>query len=317
MSQQLQLTTSLDVSQQRTLDSITSILANKYTRQDESWPPLVELACGNMKTALADLSGSESTTQFRTLQIGLSFAAGALPNYDKHLQKLVHMLIEVPSHPTLGLYAAREFGTLVVRKAELTPENHAVSKRLWKQWTYTQLVKPMLEKAFPFDRTLPEGHNYAVAVMSILKHLPFEIYEDDGDSVVRIAIPALTSLGVGPDVEASLKILLQVLENKPEVLKQRINAIVKSALELYEKAKDGAKEEQGGSVAGLVTRVNPPAYRKLALELIARLPLKFEERHLLSYVAKLQRLLSLACGDSVREVRQAALKARVNWATVN
>ncbi|KAJ2906082.1 hypothetical protein MKZ38_003119 [Zalerion maritima] len=306
-----------EIPQQKSANSIVCILANKYNRKAEDWPALVAVFTDKVSSIITNTDSSNLGSQLRLLQTCVAFAAGALLNYDKQVSQLVGKLVEIPSHPTIGLYAAREFSHILSPREALTPANHAASKLLGKQWAYTQLAKPMFEKAAPFSKEVPEGHNYAVATMDILKHLPFALYEDDGDSVVRIALPALSTLGVGPDVEAALNILLQFVEHKPDVLKQRLNAVIKGSLDLVNEAKGGKKETREDDVSGVATKVNPPVYRKLALILIACLPLKFEERHLLSHAPKLQRTLAFSCGDPVREVRQAALRARVSWSSIN
>ena len=275
----------------------------------------MELARANVLEALAETL--EPVDQFRRLQICVAFAAGALPNYDKNLVVLMTALGQVPGNPVLGLHAARAFGTLGQVDSRNCRRDHAVKKRLWKQWLYIQLVRPIIASAYPVDQNASNGHNYAVAAMSILQHLPFHIYEDDADNVIRIAIPQLTRPAANTDVEAALKILHNILEHKPEILEQRINAVINGSIELLSAAENGKKVDMPRKVPELSYVVNPPAYRRLALGLVSRLPLKFEERHLLPHARKLQRDLALASGDMVREVRQAALKARVNWAKID
>ena len=267
---------------------------------------------------LEALTGTpEPASRFRRLQTCIAFAAGALPNYDKNLVALITVLGQVPGDPVLGLHAARALGTLAQFDRRNCRQDHAVRKRLWKQWLHTQLVRPMIASAYPTHHNVSNGHNYAVAAMSILQHLPFQIYEDDADNMVRIAIPQLTRPPANTDVQAALKILHEILEHKPEILEQRINAVINASIELLSAAENWNKADVPRELTELSYVVNPSAYRKLALSLVSRLPLKFEERHLLPHARKLQRDLALASGDAVREVRQAALKARVSWAKID
>ena len=89
---------------------------------------------------------------------------------------------------------------------------------------------------------------------------------------------------------------------------------------VYEGSLSGSQNKSEGQVRLPTTPkkdLNLVTSRKLALQALGALPKKFEERYLLPYVLQLRRMLALACGDPVREVRQVARLARGNWAKVS
>jgi DNA repair/transcription protein MET18/MMS19 len=54
----------------------------------------------------------------------------------------------------------------------------------------------------------------------------------------------------------------------------------------------------------------------MVLELLREMPSKFEERHLLPFSPSMRRMLAVACGDDMREVRSVAIAARTSWANL-
>lgn len=220
-----------------------------------------------------------------------------------------------------GEQMARALGMIVSPKEHLSPENHAVIKTIYKQWVYARLVKTLIPSAFPVSQDAPRNTIYTISILSILRHTPFAVYEDDLDQLVRILIAAVVALPDWADIEVSLRILIEVVDAKAPVLADHLKALVDGAVKTLTTASSRKPKDAGADVASKPAarpsdRGSPKGCRKQALVLLSRLPTKYDERHLLPYCPSLTRILAAACGDRVREIREVAQVARENWSNV-
>lgn len=307
--------------------TVCAVLANKYKGGQSTFDP----ECETMKRVLS-FWGEQLKTATNTDDtdpaifevyntVAMHTIAGACARQDKNVLSLVPILHEAIASPgPNGAIVARTIGGLVKTNELLTAENHAVVKRFYKQWAYTHFAKPLYDLALPTgdEDTAFAAGRYTTAILSLVSNCPFGVYQEDLPALVRLLITALNnnnnSSGQGditqPQVATSLEVLVEILANEPEALKEHLKAIITAGMKTYEEATTK-------STGNKVLARNLAAARKLTLQLLGAIPKKFEERHLLPYALPMQRMLAMASGDKSREARKVALMARENWAKIS
>jgi DNA repair/transcription protein MET18/MMS19 len=211
---------------------------------------------------------------------------------------------------------ARNMGILVQPNSLLTADNHGIIKRFHKQWAYSLLVKPLYEMVLPASHESARTTGYLAAILSMVRNCPLEAYADDVEKLVRVVVIALgnpvATLSAADDTLSqalsALHVLGEILHKEPEPLTDHLKALITGVVAIYTencqpRSKGDAKTEGAQC-------------RTMALQVLGAMPNKFEERHLLAYAPRMQRMLAAATGDAVREVRKVALQARKTWGTV-
>ncbi|KAF5023636.1 hypothetical protein F66182_4305 [Fusarium sp. NRRL 66182] len=286
--------------------SILTILANKY--KIETLPSLVA-ALEQRTASLLTASSSENET-VRLEQITSIFAlvAGMVRRYSgKEAKALLEVVKESPKDPELGPELARRLEMIVAPQQPLAKENYAIVKPLWTQKVYFQLVDPMLQAATGKDADVQDQQvkaSYSTAVLLMVKHMNFPIYEADADSILRISIAVAQNSGIGPETKAALDVLKNTLTEAPEKGKGHIRSIIKICSGVF-------SHKPASTTIDLETE---GACGKLALEIVGGLPNMYDSQHLLPHARQLQRELTLVCGHRLREVRKTARLARAAWA---
>ena len=296
-------------------NAIVTILANKYRggpstadperltfkRVLEFWKSRIQ------EDAAAPPSGDKSTSQEPFNNQALAVMAGSIARQDRDTLCLLPLLNgAVEGDEPSDKVTARSMETLIREKNFLTKESHAVIRPLYRQWAYAHLVKPLYALALPVNQSQPQAENYTVAILSILKHCPFTVYGDDVEPLVRLLITSLVKFHTLPDLLAALQILLEVLRNDPDAVKEHLKAVIEAVVKVHQFT-FGASSARNSAA---------PGCRKLVLQLLAELPGRFEVRQLLPHAPQMQRMLATASGDPFREVRRAALAARESWMRV-
>jgi DNA repair/transcription protein MET18/MMS19 len=296
--------------------SVALILTNKYkggpSTADPESQTMKKVLCTWSDELKASAASDIDLGAFESLNtIAMHIFAGAVARQDKNVLDLVPVMKEAIASEHIGEIFSRSLGVLVKDSELLSTENHAVVRRFYKQWAYSQVAKPLYPLALPSENGPAATARYRAAILSIVSNCTFNIYEADVEPLIRLVIMTLggrTNISV-EQIAAALEVLVEILANEPDALKNHLKAIVNGIMGVYEeslfKAQASTKKDLGQTSA-----------RKLVLQALAAIPKKFEERYLLSHSPKLQRMLALACGDPVREVRQAARLARGNWAKV-
>ncbi|KAI1107651.1 Dos2-interacting transcription regulator of RNA-Pol-II-domain-containing protein [Jackrogersella minutella] len=276
-------------------------LMNIWDRNNESVPKLdVHTGIFIFRSILHYLAGD--VARFRSS-----------PAAQNSLLKLV--CNKAPLEPVVGRQLAKSFEVLVSPKECLEKENHAIRKRLSGEWLYFQAVQPYLKDCFPtsgLDETATV--NRAVSVFAVLKHLRYEQYASDIGQIVRIGIRSLSTFESGIEMESCLNVLLQILEKEPDALKEHLGGLISGIITVYETArKTPTTTEAGEDPTAKATGKGRVLCRKFALQFFQKLPQSYEAQYLVPYRQQLLRPLSMACGDSVREIRRTALAARKAW----
>ncbi len=301
---------------------IGAILSNKYlgglgTADPESKTLKTVLEFWGKQLASGTSLEYGSDLPFRAYSaVGFYILAGAFVRMDRTAVKLVPAIHEAVASPHKnGDVVANSCSILIRSIPFLSTENHAVVKPLFKQWLYSHMVKPLYSKALPPAKGL-EASRCTVAILSIVEHCPFSVYEADLDPLVRLLVTAMSQPAGAAEASsltqatAALHILLDILSSDPSALLPHLNTLVNGAVQLHSTASTLSNN------AALRKDPTLAACRRLALQLLGALPGKFEERHLLSHAPQTQRMLAKASGDPARDVRKVALVARETWAKV-
>ncbi len=311
--------------------SVGLVLANKYKGGPSTSDPesqTIQKILGFWANQLRQQSTSEETNfeTFASLNtIAMNIIAGAIARQDKNVLDLIPVLKEAIAGDTASSeIVARSVGILVKDNDLLSAENHAVVRRFYKQWVYSHFAKPLYALALPGKEGHTAAKRYRTAILAIVSNCSFSVYEADLEPLTRLLITTLSDSSgssgqTSPEqLVSALEVLVEILSNEPDVLKSHLKAIVSGALDAYDAClPENFNKAKGAAPSSAAKRdLGSTTARKLVLQALGALPKKFEERHLLPYAPRLQRTLALTCGDPIREVRQIARLARVNWAKV-
>ncbi|KAH6604323.1 hypothetical protein Trco_007769 [Trichoderma cornu-damae] len=307
--------------------SILTILANKY--KIESLGYLMARLEGRLDTALENVQNPlnsdglsrslEQVSSIYAIVSGLIRRPGGA-----QARSLIQRLRDAPENATAGHLLARRLEMLVAPQKFLSKDSFAIANPLWTQKIYFELVKPMLEMATSQDaeaRSHILRTHFRIGVLSMVKHMPFSIWEDDCAEILRAAMASQQNLGPGPDALPALEILKIILRESPDKAQGHIKSLIDVSLPCF--SSKAALERK---------RPNwlPPYYAcppkmqpdtevdcgRLALEVVGALPRLFDAKYVVPFVPKVRRELSLACGHPVRDVRRLARAAHVAWTEI-
>ncbi|KAI0426931.1 Dos2-interacting transcription regulator of RNA-Pol-II-domain-containing protein [Xylaria sp. FL1042] len=323
------------------MDALVCILSNKYdTKKDntlleqriQTQQPLVTM----IHDLLDNYQAGDIDSKLRIFRSVLHYLAGdvAHPLTGPGDQNTLLTLI-VENGTTdimMGRLLAQNLGLLVMPRDCLSDDNHPIRKKLGSGWFYHRNVVPYLDRCFPEPGIAErETVNRAVGIFSILRHLDYKIYASDAGRIVRVGIRSLSTFKVGVETESLLVVLLHILEKDPGELRGHLAALIQGLVAIYGMARnvaDAAKfdpnaggKEGGGADAyrSKASRISardrdPIATRMYTLQFFQKITeSKYDAHLLLPYRRDLLRPLATACGDSVREIRRMALKARIAW----
>lgn len=305
--------------------SILALLANKHNIEAE------DSVMANLETSLEKAlqntkESSDDASLAANLETCLSIFAligGLLRRYSGiKVKALIQRLCTAPNDARSGYQLGRGLEVIVAPQRFLTKENFAVVRLLWLQKVYIELIKPMLEVALGNDSTITDPlikTNFSVAVLLMVKHLSFSIYEEDADKILRIAIGIAQNIGTGPDGMAALQVIKNILVEASEKAQDHLRSLVKICTGIFTSRGPSSNRPDWLPVeygAGFTSLEVQAGCGKIALEIVGGLPRMFETRYLLAYEPQVQRDLSTACGHRVRELRSTARYARGAWADV-
>jgi DNA repair/transcription protein MET18/MMS19 len=290
--------------------SILTILSNKYKIETlEHLMKIIDTRADTLTEQLQSEPGHAAAAHH--LDALAAIAAGMLRrNAGKQAQSLLRVLKaslqSTTSPPSAG--AARRLEALVVPQDILSKENFAVVRPLWTQKTYFDVVKPLLATALkPNENSTQDVRaNVSAAVLLMVRHMDFTVYENDAEDILRVAISVAqrgistaTSGGSSADVRASLHVLKDILVADKDKGRLHLKSIVSICVDIFSRTASGVRPD--------------PHCVKLSLEITGGLPNMFEAQHLLMYRPRVERELALACGNPVREARRTARLAREAW----
>ncbi|KAI1821928.1 Dos2-interacting transcription regulator of RNA-Pol-II-domain-containing protein [Xylaria intraflava] len=324
------------------MTALLCILANKFDAKKS--PVLMEHRLqtqARLSTSLIWLLGhrqnpGDAAHKLRVFRCALHYLAGDGGRLYTGEGQNPLLLLTTQAGPVdvmMGRQLAQNLGLIVLRRECLSDLNHGVCKKLSSGWVYHQTVQPNLTRCLPGPGVEErEATNRAVATFSILRHLEYAHYSSEVVQIVRIGIRSLSTFRVGVETESLLAVLLCILEKDPVELREHIAALIQGLTAIYSMARNVADAAQfepgtvelsaskkGEEYHSKASRVNakdrdPIATRMYTLQFFLKLAQGAYEVHLLlPHRGELLRPLAGACGDSVREIRRTALKARQAW----
>ncbi|CRK26929.1 hypothetical protein BN1708_000715 [Verticillium longisporum] len=303
--------------------AILTSLANKCVAADMT--DILESLNSQIELAISPCSDTEAgpPDDNRALIARPVFAAvaGILRKYKGgYLGKVIAGIIKGPADQKIGHVLARRVGLLFRDQGCLQKEyNPKLFSPLWRQRAYVEIIKPMLAKAWGIgtnsqDNTLITA-NYSIAVLSATQWLDYTVYEEDADDLIRLIICVAHNIGAGPDLEAGLTVLLRICSSAPDKVKPFAKSVIRECSAVLEGK--GESRTEDWMPAGFhqldPTGRSSKQSRRLAVKLLGALPAYCERGDLLSAASAVRRSLARASGDSVREIRRAALEARAAW----
>ncbi|OLN81119.1 MMS19 nucleotide excision repair protein-like protein [Colletotrichum chlorophyti] len=317
------------------LDVIVNMMEHQinFAVGDGTLSDQLEQETGFLENEANRIRGEDTNTSRASLARSVyAVTAGILRRYQGNTLKRVFSAIHLgPASKTIGNILARNLEFIFAPQPVLSKAFYGEIKPLWLQRAYFELIKPMLPKAWPAGSNSPDdmlvAANYSIAVLAAVKHIPFAVYEDDVEDLIRIALCAIRYLPPLDDVQAGLSVLVEITEKSPDRAKPFLKSIIEACMSVFARA---ASQPTKGELQGVELSWMPQNYvpqvdssharaqcRSIVVRLLGVLPQLFEHRHLLDSAAHGRRMLSQASGDSVREVRKAALHARQNWENVH
>lgn len=302
--------------------SILTILGNKYNIEtlDSLITPL-ERQTSNL-LGQEGASNEDDASRLEQLTAIYAIAAGMLRRYSgKQAKPLLQLLKEAPKDPKIGHHLGRRLEMITAPQKPLAKENYAIVKPLWMQKVYFELVNPMLQAALGTNSDIQDPlikTNFSIGVLLMVKHMTYAIYEADADKILRIAIGIAQNIGAGPDVQAALDVLKNILVEASEKGQDQLRSIIKICIATFSnkatsthKRPDWLPEDYASGANDLE---NQAGCGKMALEIIGGLPKMFESQYLVPHAPQVQRELTIACGHQVRDLRRTARLARQAWA---
>ncbi|KAK6221039.1 hypothetical protein LQW54_001612 [Pestalotiopsis sp. IQ-011] len=303
------------------MDSMLTVLFNKY------FDTRPRCTIGDLLGFFDMIQQGENAgaDQVLTYRTALHVMAGYVTNYNSNRgdNALLGDLAEFgPADEHQGRQIARCFGILVSPKDYLTKKGNAKLKPLRGQWLYHQIVQPNLLEcipAIPGPATNIAAANRSVFVFAILEHIDYSVWRPDAKSILLIVIRSLQVFGISEDINSVLSVLLKILSEDADLVKEHLVRLITSTLAVYEMARnvfDASTFAENGSKR--LTKREAAMCRRSCIEFLSRLPHEFSAvpHKLLPERQAVLRGLSTACGDPVREVRELAIVARRHWANL-
>jgi DNA repair/transcription protein MET18/MMS19 len=308
-----------------------AVLANKYQPSPSTFT-FKQVVQFWRDRIVQDLPSWNPPTQVMlTFDIGrvLDILIGAARRQEKEVLGLipfVHKLLGIPDFP--GDAVAEEMGRLIGEEEVLQSEGHAVIKPLYRQWVYAHVVKPMYEHAFPIKSDASEAvttaaERHTAAILLMLKHCPFAVYEPDTDRLVSMILVVLKTMHEGEFTRLALGLLHEIMRNDHKALRYHIRAIIDALTEVYKahlgppKATAGTENKELEHIAASKKDKRPlskaAACRREALEMLGDMAELFEDRYIMPFRGTMNQFLNSCCGDPVRELRWIAHQSRDKW----
>ena len=304
--------------------SILTTLANKFNI--ETLENLIATLEQHARKLLAlegdDSSNDDTSRRLEQITSIYAIAAGILRRYaGKPAKGLIQLLKEAPKDPKIGQHLARRLEMIVVPQKPLTKENYAVVKPLWMQKVYFELVNPLLQTAIGANPDVQDPlikTNFSIAVLLMVKHMGFPIYEADADKIFRVAIGIAQNIGAGSDVRAALEVLKNTLVEAPEKGQDHTRSIINICVASFSSIQATPRKRPEWLPADYVSGTNHAETQagcgKMSLEIIGGLPKMFESSQLVPHARQVERELTIACGHQMRDLRRSARLARQGWA---
>jgi hypothetical protein len=291
-------------SERHVRNCIMTVVSNKFTAsiRPTEWEGLVASIIAKIP-----LNTDLSLTTYQYSRI-IAFATGAIARLDKSARPILHALISAPSRAGRdGSEMARRIGELVRAREQLSTSQHVIIKPLYIQWVYAHTVLPLLPVALPSNSSY-QSNATTIIIISVLRQTDVSMYTGETESLLRILVAALSILDDWMVVDMVVAVLSKMADARSNGLEAHLEAMIKGMTKAFNMARP--------ATTGTTDVKQLAACRFRIVEFFSRLPLALEQRYLRFYAASVNRLLAIACGDRVRQTREAAQAARHRWGRI-
>ncbi|KAF8476066.1 RNAPII transcription regulator C-terminal-domain-containing protein [Kalaharituber pfeilii] len=261
-----------------------------------------------------------SPSKENSIRINFWLAKALVMKGDKLADRLILDLVDLLADPKYGALAARGFAVLLGEDEVLGRSNWAVQRGLSRQKTFTLCVPRLVErfKSTSTPASTPAGGeagtkpNYLVALASILKHVPSQIFLPllPQLDLIPMLLQSL-DLSIDPTDPTSVAVKLATLSTlsvtileSPEAVHEHIDSLIKRLLVAATYVPQG----DGGP---------SPKVRKAALECLRLFPGAMRKEEVMRFKRRVVRgLVDAGLDDPRRGVRRCAVDCRRVWEDV-
>ncbi|KAH9826700.1 Dos2-interacting transcription regulator of RNA-Pol-II [Teratosphaeria destructans] len=207
----------------------------------------------------------------------------------KYIQSLLSLLANADKS------TARRFATLLAPDDILSKENHCLVSGLYRQKVFGQAVPPLTESIRTAD--LAKKPNYVIALLGILRWLPYSILEP---SLASLGPPLLQALDLTDTADHEIKasalcIFESVLLHDSAILAEHTASLITRLLNLTS------------------TSSNNAIVRARALQCLALVPKQLKREAVVPYRRQVVKRLMPCLDDAKRVVRSEAVRCRTGW----
>ncbi|KAF1813660.1 ARM repeat-containing protein [Eremomyces bilateralis CBS 781.70] len=211
-------------------------------------------------------------------------------------RKLIPILPELRKlllDPEYGRPVARGFATILQSDDFLTKENHCKISPLYRQKAFSLIVPP-LTTSFKEESDAIK-RNYLVAIMSIVKSLPYSVIESDLPSLLPLILQMLDLADEEATKVAAVETLGLILTENSAAMASYLSSLIPRLL------KAASSKSNSGAV------------RETSLRCLANIAAAFSVDAVIPFRKSVIKELTRPLDDSRRAVRAAAVKCRTKW----
>ncbi|KAI5816584.1 RNAPII transcription regulator C-terminal-domain-containing protein, partial [Pyronema omphalodes] len=192
----------------------------------------------------------------------------------------------------LGASCARGFQLLLSPSPDLSKENHAILRLLYKQRVFSQVVPLLIDGFKQSDST--SKPNFLIALSNIIRYVPSSIITPELPKLLPLLLQSMDLEDTGVKA-ATIETLLVTISESADVVKEHLGSVVSRLLKATE------------------APANPVRVRIMALRCIKAFPTALRRELLLPYKRQVVKMLTGALEDPRRNVRKEAVEARGVW----
>lgn len=224
-----------------------------------------------------------------------------------------------PRDPVSGHHIARATEVLFASNDALQPELHSYnSNGLWLQRAYHMFVESWIGDALPATEEKVPATNCTIAALGALVNMPMTIWEDKKEAVIKMCLCVMTTLPVGPDLARAIQLLTGIHDTSPEAVSPFLDSVIINCVRVLQIGGDSSVPDwlpedflPAAEAQAARGRVNLACVR-----LLGDVALKQDRAKMAYHANGVCRELGLVSAMRVREIRNAAIKARQAWAVV-
>ena len=184
----------------------------------------------------------DRSSETPTASVWTSFSiARALIWRNYEIEPIIDQLLRTVGSPAGGWEAARGFDLLFGPDEVLTRKNGAVIRQLWKQRAFS-ICLPAIATAVRGSQPKTKG-NYLNALCNMIKYIGTSMLLPEMGTVTPLLLQAL-DLDEGDGKDATIRVLMTVIQEDPVVLEEYISSLVNRLLKVVANSRDNNAVKQ-------------------------------------------------------------------------